>query len=128
MIGGPERRKSMRAAFRKRPQPVAVQQEFVFVEGGFDHPAFPRIQAYLGSDVWFKGAWMWCLHCERAFPAGSWKQRKGVHHPPVECPYPDCSATVVMDGQSWDWPRELNGYPEIPERGVIYPLYGPGTK
>jgi len=68
-----------------------------------------------------KRAWYWCLHCERAYPQGSYRQRGSLQM----CPYSGCGGDTVMD--AWSWARvakENPGYPATPELGKAYPLYG----
>lgn len=65
----------------------------------------------------------WCLHCEQAFPSRS---ARGTV---PECPI--CGADW-RDLHVWgptDWPRDVNpDYPEVPQAGTVYPLYGPNHK
>jgi len=64
----------------------------------------------------------WCLHCERAYQKGEYRIVSGLEM----CPYPDCDGDAVFDQWNWgDVQRNNPGYPEIPERGTIYPLHGP---
>ncbi|MGQ0503572.1 MAG: hypothetical protein ACT4P0_13350 [Panacagrimonas sp.] len=66
-------------------------------------------------------AWHWCLHCERAYPLGSYRQIRDLQM----CPYEGCDGDTVMDLWTWQRVREANpGYPEVPELGVVYGLYG----
>lgn len=66
-------------------------------------------------------AWHWCLHCERAYPLGSYRQNRDLQM----CPYEGCDGDAVMDLWTWQRVREANPqYPEIPELGVVYGLYG----
>lgn len=62
----------------------------------------------------------WCLHCERAAPNKEWGSKEWPR-----CPYPDCDGGP---GDRWEWTRirEVNPeYPALPERGVVYGMYGP---
>jgi hypothetical protein len=72
-----------------------------------------------------KGKMLWCLHCERAYSHG-WHRK--VHSSGMEyhmCPYEGCDGDVVMDAWTWEKVRSGNeGYPEKPELGKRYPLYG----
>lgn len=72
--------------------------------------------------------WLWCLHCERCYQL---KDTRVVKHPALKgetlqlCHYNDCTGDTVMDAWNWDEfrakvDREL---PELPTRGVVYPLY-----
>lgn len=66
-------------------------------------------------------AWHWCLHCERAYPLGSYRQIRDLQM----CPYEDCDGDTVMDLWAWQRIREENPqYPEVPELGKVYGLYG----
>ena len=69
-------------------------------------------------------AWHWCLHCERAYPLGSYRQLRELQM----CPYKDCDGDTVMDVWSWKRVQKENpDYPEIPTPGALYPLYGKTT-
>lgn len=78
--------------------------------------------------------YLWCLHCERTYDYGKYRLEKWepfvVDHVRYEeefqmCPYEDCNGTVVLDGWDWNYIRESHPeYPEIPEHGKVYPLYG----
>ncbi len=66
-------------------------------------------------------SWYWCLHCERAYPQGSYRQLGRLQL----CPYSDCDGDTVTD--AWSWARivkENPDYPEIPALETRYPLYG----
>ncbi len=76
--------------------------------------------------------YVWCLHCERAYKAGEHRKvptPKEVREfvPDMEfmemCAYEDCDGDAHMDAWSWGKIFTLNGYPTIPEPGVVYPLY-----
>lgn len=65
---------------------------------------------------------VWCIHCERAYPYGDFRQ-VGIRH---LCPYTDCVGAAAF---AWDWQRvrRVNAnYPREPMRGVTYPLFGHG--
>lgn len=67
-------------------------------------------------------AWNWCLHCERAYPQGSYRQVRELQM----CPYAGCEGDAFMDLWTWASVRHKNlNYPEVPELGRRYPLYGP---
>ena len=66
------------------------------------------------------GDYLWCLHCERAYKYGEFREIKGLQM----CPYDDCDGDTVLD--SWEWERITDAnpeYPETPERNKEYPLY-----
>jgi hypothetical protein len=66
------------------------------------------------------GIWLWCLHCERCYRAGEYREIDGLQY----CPYPDCDGTTVMDGWTWgNIIRHHPEYPKEPEREKVYPLY-----
>lgn len=72
-------------------------------------------------------AWVWCLHCERAFqikdikwvPAqGSlWSDRLEI----ACCAYEGCDGTL-LDFQSYQGTRQ-DWWPAVPVKGERYPLY-----
>jgi hypothetical protein len=81
---------------------------------------------------WPEGMWIWCLHCERCYQVGEFRAVKpdrymvkmGFTGDIEMCPYSDCNGDTLMD--SWDWQaiREMHPeYPEVPERGKVYPMY-----
>jgi len=64
--------------------------------------------------------YLWCLHCERTYKRGEFRLVNGLQM----CPYEGCDGDTVLD--AWDWAkvREMHPeYPEVPERGKVYPLY-----
>lgn len=66
--------------------------------------------------------YLWCLHCERTYENGKWRNENGMQM----CPYPDCGGDAVIDAWEWEKVREANpDYPERPEAGKVYPLYPP---
>jgi len=78
----------------------------------------------------YDGQMMWCLHCERVYPYG-WHRVKIEHKRPMAepmefhyCPYEGCDGDVVIDAKPWEWARQGKGYPEDPDLGKRYPLYG----
>jgi hypothetical protein len=63
---------------------------------------------------------LWCLHCERTYERGKWRNVGNLQM----CPYIDCGGDAVID--AWDWAtmrRNHPSYPEQPEPGKAYPLY-----
>jgi len=68
-----------------------------------------------------RAAWHWCLHCERAYPQGSYRQVGALQM----CPYAGCEGDAMMDVWRWENVRRENTkYPETPELGREYPLHG----
>jgi len=102
------------------------RSKMVKVVDGFDHPNFVKAGEMVVGGVGKKGEWRWCLHCEKAFPAGTFRVR--VYHDGSTgvvcfCPYKGCSGDIVFDG-SWTWKeiRKIHPeYPKIPEEGIRYP-------
>lgn len=71
--------------------------------------------------------YLWCLHCQRAFPETETKiERFNYCGKPVElrlCAYDDCDGGEC-DFWPWEDIRKLNHeYPEIPQLGIIYTEY-----
>lgn len=69
-----------------------------------------------------RSAFLWCLICERAYPRNE-ASREEVQL----CPYDNCKGRAVF--YSWDWnrTRKVNpGYPQEPQLGTVYPLFGRG--
>lgn len=77
------------------------------------------------------GDWVWCLHCERVFRYGEYREESapaGLARVGMEvlqlCPYGECDGSP-LDVWPWAVVRRANpGYPEVPERKRAYPLYG----
>ena len=68
-----------------------------------------------------EGDWLWCLHCERVYQAGEYREIDGLQM----CPYDGCDGSTVLDGWTWERMREIYPeYPEIPTRDTHYQLYG----
>jgi hypothetical protein len=72
--------------------------------------------------------YLWCLHCERTYEQGTWREVRGLQM----CPYPECGGDAVLDAWDWDSLRyHYPQYPPVPETGTRYPLYpdesAPGT-
>ena len=66
------------------------------------------------------GGYLWCLHCERAYKWGEFREIDGLQM----CPYADCDGDTVMDGWHWHEVCEANpDYPDVPELEKRYPLY-----
>jgi hypothetical protein len=67
-----------------------------------------------------RGTHLWCLHCERTYEHGKWRDEDGLQM----CPYVGCSGDAVIDAWEWDKVRENHSdYPAIPVFGTRYPLY-----
>jgi len=66
------------------------------------------------------GGYLWCLHCERAYKWGEYREIDGLQM----CPYKGCDGDTVMDGWHWEDVCESNpDYPDVPALGKRYPLY-----
>lgn len=71
-----------------------------------------------------KSGYLWCLHCERTYPDGEYREVSNRGQVYQMCPYDDCDGDAVID--AWDWTRIREAhpeYPKIPESGVLYPQY-----
>ena len=79
-------------------------------------PQLDREKAFVEDE---KPNYLWCLHCERAYPYGEYRQVDDLQM----CPYEGCGGDTVID--AWPWPklRDAHGYPDVPEKGERYPLY-----
>lgn len=70
--------------------------------------------------------WLWCLHCQRAYKWGEYREVQLVRGGFTfqMCPYDDCDGDTVLDGVPWEAIRSNHSdYPEIPTRGQTYLLY-----
>ncbi|WP_107941256.1 hypothetical protein [Stenotrophobium rhamnosiphilum] len=84
----------------------------------------PQVSASKGTGVNGNVAdsYSYCIHCERAYPEGAYRQKLSWQL----CPYADCDGDTVIDNWGWRRIRKENpGYPEVPELGVQYPMHGP---
>ncbi len=64
--------------------------------------------------------YLWCLHCERTYLRGKWREQGELQM----CPYQDCSGDVVIDAWDWETIRDNKPeYPVVPETGKSYPMY-----
>jgi hypothetical protein len=63
-------------------------------------------------------AWMWCLHCERAFQLGDARiEAEGTY-----CSYAGCEG-APLDFWSWEAYRAVtDAAPEFPQAALRYPL------
>ena len=76
------------------------------------------------------GEFEWCLHCERALPAGYRRILTDVHPSANQyCPYSDCPGGSAIDIMPWkitegnSFTEELNErYGDTPQVGVVYTL------
>jgi hypothetical protein len=72
--------------------------------------------------------WSWCRCCQRAFVKGTYRKRRSVgavrrsrRRIVQECPYVDCWGQILRDSRPWASIRQSHpGYPEQPERHVVY--------
>jgi hypothetical protein len=78
------------------------------------------------------GMWVWCLHCERCYQVGEFRVEKPDRQiintdfivKTEMCPFPDCDGDTLTDSWTWESIREIHPeYPEVPERGKVYPMY-----
>lgn len=77
----------------------------------------PVITKVFGVPV---GTWVWCLHCERCYQVGEYREIDNLQM----CPYPDCDGDTVFDAWRWSQVQSINkDYPEIPEREKVYPQF-----
>ncbi len=76
------------------------------------------------------GAYLYCIHCERAYPKGKYRIMSDIDLGLLQmCPYEDCDGDAVMD--AWEWERILSDhseYPDIPEENKVYPLHNYNLK
>lgn len=64
-----------------------------------------------------KPKYLWCLHCNRAYKYGEFRQVGDLQL----CPYSGCDGDTVFD--AWDWEKFMaadSELPEIPEFGKFY--------
>jgi hypothetical protein len=67
-----------------------------------------------------EGTWVLCIHCERCYRVG---EHRAMSDGLQCCHYEGCDGDAVIDAWPWDDVREKHaGYPEVPERGKVYPL------
>lgn len=82
----------------------------------------PETMTYYQIFAGKRSSWHWCLHCERAYPLGAYRQ-KGEYQ---MCPYAGCHGDAVTD--LWRWAavrRSHAALPLVPTVGPVYPLYPP---
>ena len=69
-------------------------------------------------NVWLS-AFSWCLHCQKVHSTGTWQKNDW------QCP--GCGGSA-MDLWRWEQVRAVQAlYPEAPEEGCFYPVYGKVT-
>jgi hypothetical protein len=67
---------------------------------------------------------LWCLHCEQAYPYAALGVAPGHDGPGIQCPINGCDGKYV-DRWEWDEVRAADPtYPEIPAPGRRYLLNG----
>lgn len=68
--------------------------------------------------------YVWCLHCERAYPREKirWDSQLGLYM----CPYEGCDGDALTDAWRYEEIRRdaHPEWPEVPEEGVVYSMYG----
>lgn len=64
-----------------------------------------------------KPEYLWCCHCNRVYKYGEFRLVNDLQM----CPYSGCNGDTVMDACDWSELQKFYGYPEIPEKGVVYP-------
>jgi len=69
-----------------------------------------------------KPKYLWCLHCERAYKYGEYRQVGDLQL----CPYENCGGDTVMDARDWNHCRREDE-PIIPEHGKFYSEYREGN-
>ena len=70
-----------------------------------------------------EGTYMYCIHCQRAYKHGERRIQTNLKEYMDLCPYEDCEGDAVLDSKEWEDIRTYYPeYPEIPEKGVVYPL------
>jgi len=73
--------------------------------------------------------YLWCLHCERTYKDGEFREVvEKVPYGQTEtyemCPYDDCDGDTVIDAKTWKWVKSINPqYPSVPLSNVVYSLY-----
>ena len=62
--------------------------------------------------------WIWCLHCGRVYKKDEirWDSEEGLYM----CAYEGCNGDALMDAWGYEEQREARGWPEVPEKGVVY--------
>ena len=71
-------------------------------------------------------SFLYCIHCERTYQTGQYREQDFPGLVTLQmCPYDGCDGDAVIDAWSWASIRSENpDYPEIPEEGIVYPMYG----
>ncbi len=66
--------------------------------------------------------WVWCLHCQRAFPEDLYRSLPSG----LFCAYEDCPAQAPYDMLPWAAVRALSpSLPEVPYWGHVYAIGAP---
>ncbi|MGE8225168.1 MAG: hypothetical protein ACN6RK_05215 [Stenotrophomonas sp.] len=65
---------------------------------------------------------LYCIHCERAYERGYFRQVRALQM----CPYEGCDGDAVIDAWLWTDIADVRnpGYPAVPELGKVYPMDG----
>lgn len=93
-----------------------------FARTGVRHGDAKETARYRSHGVVPTSGYLWCFRCERTYPAGSFRQEGDQEM----CPYDGCVGDAVIDARDWESVvKENPDYPDEPEVGMIYPLYGP---
>jgi len=64
---------------------------------------------------------VWCLRCERAYQREEvrWDSENGIYM----CAYEGCDGDALLDAWDYGERRVACWWPEVPEKGTVYPLY-----
>jgi len=67
-------------------------------------------------------SYLYCIHCERAYERGYFRQADSLQM----CPYEGCDGDAVIDAWPWESIADSDNptYPATPELGKVYPMYG----
>lgn len=113
--------KGQREAYESMPEISEVELREIFGESPDAKLVVnsPLTMEHYLMTVGPRRAWLWCLHCERVYPMGSYKVVEDLQL----CPYAECRGDTILDLRTWATVREVNPhYPEVPMLGVFYPL------
>lgn len=71
-----------------------------------------------------ESGYLWCLHCQRTYKDDEYRSIVNRDGRLMEmCHYEDCDGDAVIDAWDWAMIRDEHGYPEIPEKGKVYPQF-----